>query len=641
MQVEMKKLSSFFRLLGFLGFGLILHGCAMVEVSSLGPREYIAMKRGDVLTAGEVSANTQQTTRVAGLDEGPCLELNRTCIQALSKIEGLAVDRKLSALAELWLKEAMRLQKSDDFRPEQKLDAWLQTARHAYAYLFYSDRTSSERAFEDRQTQVRDYYNYAVQESVTLLFQQRMPDIEANGGLTEDQLKIGDWAIRTDYNDIRLPEGVSAPKELIRASTLTFKGLRSGYRRDGFGAELVAVLGDDASSRETQTFSEMPSPTFTALLHFEGAVLEQVLSTRNVRLSVHDPYSTTSILIRGQTIPLAANFTAGYGLWLAQTDFATQSLLTLFGRDAGISKPHIFLMQPYDPNRRILLMLHGLGSSPEAWVNVANEVLGDESLRNEFQVWQVYYPTNIPISFNHAVIRKAVNDTLKFFDPSGKARSSQHMVVVGHSMGGVISRLMVSSSGNELLKWLREDLGADQDKLQAVESKLKPLVQFEPIPNISRAVFIAAPHRGTEFAGNRIGRWISSFIKLPITLLQGFEDVLMTIGRADPRQPDGKLRRIPNSIDNLDQSDPFIRAAARLPISPRVPYHSIIAKLKPEMALEQSDDGVVPYHSAHLAGAQSEKVIVSGHSVQETAAAVLEVRRILHEDVRLHAQETD
>lgn len=620
---------------------LTLQGCAMVEVSSLGPREYISMKRGDVLTTGEVSANTQQTTRVAGLDEGSCVELNSICIQALSKIEGLAVDRKLSALAELWLKEAIRLQKSDDFRPEQKLDAWLQTARHAYAYLFYSDRTSSERAFEDRQTQVRDYYNYAVQEAVALLFQQRLPDLNANGGLTEEKFRLGDWIVYTDYNDIRLPEGVSAPKELIRASTLTFKGLRSSYRRDGFGAELVAVLDDTPIQGTTQNFSEMPSPTFTALLHFEGAMLEQVLSTRSVRLSVHDPYGTRSILIKGQTIPLAANFTAGYGLWLARTDFATQSLLTLFGRDAGISKPHIFLMQPYDPNRRILLMLHGLGSSPEAWVNVANEVLGDESLRNEFQVWQVYYPTNIPISFNHAVIRKVVKDTLVFFDPSGKARASRDMVVVGHSMGGVIARLMVSSSGDDLLRGLREDLNADEDSFKAVEDKLKPLVQFEPIPNIGRAVFIAAPHRGTEFAGNRIGRWISSLIKLPLTLLEGFEDVLMTIGRADPKQPDGQLRRIPNSIDNLDQADPFIRAASSLHISPQVPYHSIIAKLKPEVPLQLSNDGVVPYPSAHLDGAQSEKVIVSGHSVQETAAAVLEVRRILHEDVRQHEQDSD
>ena len=51
------------------------------------------------------------------------------------------------------------------------------------------------------------------------------------------------------------------------------------------------------------------------------------------------------------------------------------------------------------------------------------------------------------------------------------------------------------------------------------------------------------------------------------------------------------------------------------------------------MPLLQSDDGLVPYWSSHLEGAVSEKVIISGHSVQETPQAVLEIRRILREDV--------
>jgi len=38
---------------------------------------------------------------------------------------------------------------------------------------------------------------------------------------------------------------------------------------------------------------------------------------------------------------------------------------------------------------------------------------------------------------------------------------------------------------------------------------------------------------------------------------------------------------------------------------------------------------VVPYRSAHLDGADSELAIPSWHSVQETPAAILELRRIL------------
>jgi hypothetical protein len=44
----------------------------------------------------------------------------------------------------------------------------------------------------------------------------------------------------------------------------------------------------------------------------------------------------------------------------------------------------------------------------------------------------------------------------------------------------------------------------------------------------------------------------------------------------------------------------------------------------------------VPYWSSHLPRAESEKVIVSGHSVQEATPAIVELRRILHEDMQEH-----
>jgi hypothetical protein len=87
--------------------------------------------------------------------------------------------------------------------------------------------------------------------------------------------------------------------------------------------------------------------------------------------------------------------------------------------------------------------------------------------------------------------------------------------------------------------------------------------------------------------------------------------------------------RVPNSIDNLSDTDPFIVAAANLPISQRVRYHTIVGVYKPAGPLATTNDGVVPYKSAHLDGADSELAIPSWHSVQETPAAILELRRIL------------
>lgn len=379
----------------------------------------------------------------------------------------------------------------------------------------------------------------------------------------------------------------------------------------------------------------MPSPGITVLFRFDNDGLDAVMASNEVRVEVHDPYASDSITLNGQRVPLAANFTAGYGLWLARSGFNRESLRTLFGREDGISRPHLYLMQPYDPDRRIILMLHGLASSPEAWVNLANEIQGDEELRRNFQIWQVYYPTNVPVVLNHAAIRGLVTDALDHFDPQRSAPASRDIVLVGHSMGGLISRLMVSSADEQLWVWFQAVRETDPDQLERIRPRLDPMLRFEPFPGIGRAVFIATPHRGTDVAGDTLGRWVSRLVRLPLTLVEELGEALLVPsahaadgGEADPL-------RLSNSIDNLDRNNPFVRAAADLPIPPALPFHSIIARADPAVALEESDDGLVPYRSAHLPGALSEEVITSGHSVQQTALAILEIRRILHLDLDL------
>ncbi|WP_331692944.1 alpha/beta hydrolase [Pandoraea sputorum] len=646
-----------------------LSGCAMVEVRSLGPEQYIAMKRGDILSTGKLSASTDETVRVAGLDETLCAKSSLDCIDALGRAKEIDVDRRLAAMAEMSMQLAIAQTPTGERQwNDAQFDLWLRSARYAYAYLFYGDRPSSERAFEDRQTQVRDYYNYAVQNFSVALFRR----VQQTGSD-----KIAGWLLPVDASSVRFADNRVQPREVLPASTLSFAGLRSPYRRDGFGAELVAVLdeksaaealaaagqnptprGDAATGpdnrdttlhpRESRAsrdfrratdpnagpvFSEMPSPSLTLLLRFDGTTLEQVLTTKVATLVVYDPYRQTSVELNHQTVPLAGNFTAGYGLWLARSGFAEQSLRTLFGRDRGIVRPHIYLMQPFDPGRRVILMLHGLASSPEAWVNLANEIQGDTTLREHFQVWQVYYPTNAPILVNAMAIRNAFETTLKHFDPDGLSAASHEAVVIGHSMGGVIARLMVSSSDDQLWDTFQNEYHLDEDQIDRARDRLNPLFSFKPVPQFERAIFIAAPHRGTPFARNRIGRWVSNLIKLPVTLLSGIDDVLHYATGSEDSPSEGKTRYVPNSVDQLRDDDPYVMAAAGLKISPSVQYHSIIARRDAKGPLEASSDGVVPYTSAHLAGAQSERVIVAGHSVQETPQAILEIRRILHEDV--------
>lgn len=635
--VQRCRLTAFFAVAS-----LLLGGCSIlrefgpaVEVHTLTAEEAIELKRGDILTRGKLSDATSQTLRVAALDTDACATpASSDCVEALAAVSGIATDRRLAALSELWLARAHTVKPG----PEQQA-AWLETIRHAYAYLFFGDRTPGERAFEDRQTQVRDWYNHAVERAATGLFELRhqLPaQLQA-----QNSRDIAGWRIQLDMGSTHLSGDAAVPAELLPASSLSFRGLRSLYRRDGFGAELVAVMPDQPlvaapsqsgrplADRNAQPllWSEMPAPSMTILLHPDGDDLDTVLHTRTARLAVHDPYVEPAVMLHGQPVPLAANFTAGYGLWLARAGFNRQSLRSLLGLEGGIDRPHVYLMQPYDPNRRIIVMLHGLASSPEAWVELANEILGDEVLRQDYQIWQVYYPTNMPIALNHVMIRRALGDTLAHFDPSGEALAAADLVLVGHSMGGVIARLMVSAADQSLVQ-----LAVDHSQLTAEQIEhIGPMLRFEPFPQVGRAIFIAAPHRGTSIAGGRLGRWMAGFIRFPVTVLEEITQKLVPNATADSHE---KLWVIPNSVNNLDKNDPFVRTAADLPISPLVCYHSIVAQADPRIPLADSDDGLVPYRSAHLPGALSERVIISGHSVQQNAAAVLEIQRILKEEMK-------
>ena len=640
----------------------LLSGCAMVRVNSLGPQQYFAMRRGDILSTGQLSAATQATLRVAALDEGSCQSAPQACIDTIATVGGLNTDQRLASLAELSLQMALaQTPPPGTGWSEAQFDSWLKTARYAYAFLFFGQRTAGERAFEDRQTQVRDYYNYAVQELAGALFLRSAHETNTSNRDPEKQVIAG-WTIHIDLREVRLPEGVRELSEVIPAAGLSFAGLHNIYRRDGLGAELVAVTQaaapDPASDTEnsaataegnansnaaatiwfapgTRAFNEMPSPNVTALLSFGEGTLEQVLDSHNVVFSAYDPYRVESVELNGQTVPLAANFSAGYGIWLARSGFARQSLRSLLGRTRGIDRPRIYMMQPFDPDRRIVLMLHGLASSPEAWVNVANDIQGDEMLREHFQVWQVYYPTNVPILVNLARIRQAVQLTLAHFDPAGELPASNGMVLIGHSMGGVLARLLVSSSDDVLWVTIRDNYLPEGVDIVRDDERLNRLLRFTPMTQVERAIFIATPHRGTPFASNRLSRWVANLVRLPLALLKELDEMLQTATNADSTQRAGKTIAVPNSIEQLRETDPIIQSISRLPISPDVCFHSIIARRREAGPLEDSDDGVVPYRSAHLDGALSEKVIVSGHSVQETPEAIFEIRRILHEDIEV------
>lgn len=274
-----------------------------------------------------------------------------------------------------------------------------------------------------------------------------------------------------------------------------------------------------------------------------------------------------------------------------------------------------------------VVFVHGTASSPGRWAEMINTLSADPGLRDRIQAWVFIYPTGNPVAFSAAQLRESLADAVAELDPEGRDPSLHRMVLVGHSQGGLLCRMVSSSRppGGHTLPDGRAiaDLGLSPE----AEALVRRCMEFEASPHVGRVVFLATPHGGSFFAGNWISRLAASFIEVART----FEGALADTFRERP----GRIVipediHIPTAVDNMIPGSEFLANYAALIPGPGVAFHSIIP-VDGEGDPAGLDDGIVAYGSAHLEGVASEFVVRSGHSCQDHPLVIEEVRRILLE----------
>ena len=252
--------------------------------------------------------------------------------------------------------------------------------------------------------------------------------------------------------------------------------------------------------------------------------------------------------------------------------------------------------------------------------------------RERFQFWTFQYPTGNPFIHSAAKLRSALAELRSYYDPDGSDPAFDQMVFVGHSMGGLIAKTMIASSGNDVWKLISP---RPFDELKAPEEDKELFRQtffFEPVPSAKRVVFIAVPHRGSLIGDNWIGRIGDFIIRRPNVLVQAHDLVLQQNG--NDFFTSNFAQGVPSSVRTLQLHSPLLQTVEHLEIEPNVPRHSIIARVAP-VPLAMSTDGVVPYDSAHLDGVASEKVVTGSHTCLDQPDVIEELKRILNQ----HADE--
>lgn len=291
----------------------------------------------------------------------------------------------------------------------------------------------------------------------------------------------------------------------------------------------------------------------------------------------------------------------------------------------------LYLLDDYDPRKRPIVMIHGLGGSPLAWTRLSNELRGSPELRACFQVWHVLYHANAPMIVIRRRVQRYLDDAWSALDPEGQAPARSGMVLIGHSLGGVVARMLCVESGDAL--WSAAFTVPPQTvQANATDgTDIESVFRFQPYPGVSRAIFMAAPHRGSPSADLWLGRLFRALVGGRSSEIQS----LSRFARDHPDMVHEALRdtyqqaRV-NSITSLQTSQPIRRAGESLMPAGGIAYHNIAGFLPGD---RPASDGAVPLSSALLPGAASTLVVKSGHNVYDNDQAVAEVLRILREDL--------
>jgi pimeloyl-ACP methyl ester carboxylesterase len=377
------------------------------------------------------------------------------------------------------------------------------------------------------------------------------------------------------------------------------------YRRPGLGVPLI-VIRHQSSPRDfvppRQPFSA------TAVLRLPPTAGGSATSGLYPVIELYNPLEIEAISLGGTGVGLAADLSAPFAYaWSTTTRNPIRDVLQ---PGTYRDKSRLTFLKPYQPGKIPVVFVHGLLSDPFTWVDLANELQMRKEIANRFQFWAFQYPTGEAFLFPAADLRDQLRHAQAAVDPTGSDPALQHMVLVGHSMGGLISKLQVAHSGsilwnnfaNRPLQQIRTD--------EEVRARLARGFFFEPLPFIRSVVFIGTPHRGSSLASQLIGRLGSSWIAPPTDDEIRYRNM---VAQNPGVFAESLQDRLPTSIDMLEPENPLLLGIEQLPISPHVPLHSFIG-YGHTVPFVGDGDGVVPVSSARFPGVETEQFINARHT---------------------------
>lgn len=607
--------------------GLLISGCSSkISVDRVDTQTAYAIQIRNALSSGEPSQASKTVLRRKGLRDrfdlnpvGVLAELHRT-LNPREDIDQLFALSELSFLT-----------------GDQTGDRshYLASAVYAWALLFPGDSGGARLPEADARLRLTyDLYNQAIIKALAT----DAPDGEIR--LAPGTYKLPFGTLRLGLNPEGLEWGGYRLEHLLPTTTLAVDGLRNRYHKLGLGAPLAASLSRDAvhkvvGSERVGINTKVP---VTLLMRLDNP--RQTLSRGpiNGQLQVLAADQAKTVDVDGLHRPLESDTTAAIAYQVDQSSlydmeisgFMSGGILRKFQRQSQESDG-LFTFRPYRKGLIPIVLVHGTASSPARWAELINELQADPHIQERYQIWIFTYDSGNPIGISAGRLRAALTNAVQEFDPRGQDAAIRNMVVIGHSQGGLLTKLTTIDSGDRFWKILSDKPLSELKLDKETQTMIQQTMFYTPLPFVKRVVFIATPHHGALLASGRIGSMAAKLVTLPFNLFGKAAEMITQTGE---ERLVNHIRNPPTAVDNMNPDNPALKVLSSIPVPRQTPAHSIIA-VDGNGPKESGDDGVVAYRSAHIDEAVSEKVVRWNHSCQAQPEVIEEVRRIL----LLHAGE--
>jgi pimeloyl-ACP methyl ester carboxylesterase len=515
--------------------------------------------------------------------------------------------------------------------PEKSVEHHVSGLGYAYRYLFDDQFDGERNAFDPQFRGICDLYNHSLEACLRTAQKYKLlkpgSSIEVNTCQGKTEFTCKTVGFNWDPGEFA---------EFKFVSDYKLVGLPNRHRTHGLGVPLIAIRKDGSDPAEREKFYPRGlSFPVTAFLRWErnsDYTNKDGEKITKCVLELHDPVARTEILVEGKPTPLESDISTPLAYFLNNPTLQKLDYYGFFRPDKAEQVSGLYMIQPYQPGKIPVLMVHGLLSSPMTWMEALNDLRSMPEIRDRYQFWFYLYPTGGSFWESAADLREELAETRNIFDPNHEQPELDQMVVVGHSMGGLIARLTSLDSGDRFWNTV-SDTPIDQvDASPAVRQLLSRAYFFKPVPEVRRVVTIASPHRGSGEETPIYRNLLRGVVTLPERTTSVGRELL----ESEKRFFRNNGRAVPiTSLDALAPTSPLIPVMAEAPNSQSVSYHNIFA-VEPrkfsDCAGTSEGDGIVTVASARRDDFDSQISIAATHTTAHRhPLAILELRRILLE----------